>query len=445
MSEIVTRSIRTTDGTPVNFPNGIRLGGTTASGTSINNIGVAGAAGFGLGICPGPLPSGMSALPGYDNPLSDTYGNYVYSDGSVMVWVPAFYYKWGTGANGLALNAVDIKPFGAYADVAAANTAGYAMHRAFYDGGLRDGFFIDKYLCSNNGGIFSSIKNGIPCDTDGSQSGVGAITGVGGTNNNGMVQQAAKSRGSNFHSVSLFMYRALSMLSYAHAKSSNSTAFNAWYSSGSTNFPKGCNNNALGDTNDSALVFASAGHGSYPNKPRTGSANIVARTTHNGQNCGVTGVNGTMNQVAFGLTYDGTNYYALKTSKRMRDLTGSNNTGADSFFGATGIAANYDSLGATVGALTGTGTKLMGSTSQVFSEAVSGNSWVIAGAGIPLAVGGTNDFGNDAFYELRPSDMLPTLSGNWDAGSVCGIWQTTFNYARTQSYFNAGGRAALYL
>lgn len=441
MSNLNTRTITGKDGHPVMFPTGISIGSGAPGG--VNNIGVAGQQGFGVGVCPGPLPAGMAGLFGYQDPSSDNYGNYQYSDGSVMVWIPAFFYKWGTGSNGLVVNAVSIKPFSEYADVATANAAGYALHRAFYDGGVRDGFFIDKYLASNNGGIFSSIKNGIPCDTDGSQSGVGAINGVGGTNNYGMVQLAAKSRGTAFHGATIFIYKALAMLSYAHAQASTSTTYCAWYHA-TNNFPKGCNNNALGDTNDAALTFVTAGHATYPNKPKAGSANLFARTTHNGQNCGVTDINGSMWQVGFGLTSDGTNYYALKTTKRMRDLTGGSGAATD-LFGASGISANYDSLGATVGKA-GVSDGNYGSASQVFDAATSGTMWQATSAGIPIAQGGTNAFGNDyGWINYKPNEMCPLLGAYWNPGSNAGVWALYLAIVRTDASSYVGGRAACYL
>jgi hypothetical protein len=386
----------------------------------------------------------MLGLSGHTDTLSANYGNYQYSDGSIMVWIPAFYYKWGSGSNGLAVNAVDIKPFSHFADVATANASGYALHRAFYDGTIQYGFFVDKYLCSNNGGIASSIRLGIPLDTDGSQSGVGAIAGVGGTNNYGMVQQAMKSRGANFHSASIFMHKALAMLSYAHAQASSNTTYCAWYNA-TNNFPKGCNN-ALGDANDGSLTFTTAGHGTYPNKPRTGSANTLAKVTHNGQGSGVADLNGSMWEVAYGLTSDGTNYYALKTTKRLRDLIGSDATSASSFFGATGITANYDNLGASVGVIGGSNANTtFGSTSQVFNAATSGTMWQATGAGMPIAEGGTNAFGNDGLWDYRPAEMCPTISANWDAGSNAGVWALNLNNVRANANNGVGGRAALYL
>ena len=404
-----------------------------------NDIGVAGAAGFGVGICPGPLPAGVTPVSaGTFSPYDPDYGNYQYTDGSVMVWVPAFFYKW------TSTNVLDIKKYSTYASVAAANSAGYALHRAFYDGSEQKGFFMDKYLCSNNGGVFSSIRHRIPCDTDGSQSGIAALTGVG-TNNYGFIQKAATQRGGSFHSASIFMHKALALLSLAQAQASSNTTYCAWYDA-TNNFPKGCNNNALGDVNDGTLSFISAGHGSFPNKPLAGSANLFAKTTHNGQVCGVCDLNGSMWEVAFGLTSDGTNYYALKTSKRLRDLIGTDASSSTSLFGSSGISTNYDSLGATIGQATGSNTfKTFGSASQVLSTDTTGNNWQAAGAGIPIAVGGSNAFGNDGFWDYRPNEMCPGVGANWGNGSGAGVWALGLADGRGSAHNFVGGRAALYL
>ena len=125
-------------------------GGKSKSGSDlyrfnkIGNIGIPGTAGFGIGICPlNILPSGFSKLSGTTNKYSDNYGNYQYADGSIMVWIPKFYYKIGTGANGLDVNVINIKGVYDFATRAAAEAQGYALHRAFIDGGVvKDGFFI---------------------------------------------------------------------------------------------------------------------------------------------------------------------------------------------------------------------------------------------------------------------------------------------------------------
>ncbi len=65
---------------------------------AINTIGKPGAQGFGVGICPA-LPAGYAPVAGYSDPASDNYGNYQYSDGSVMCWIPAFYYRLNDARN----------------------------------------------------------------------------------------------------------------------------------------------------------------------------------------------------------------------------------------------------------------------------------------------------------------------------------------------------------
>ena len=136
----------------------------TFTQASVNDIGTAGGPGFGVGICPAP-PAGFVGMTGYDSPVHDNYGNYQYLDGSVMCWIPAFFYRIAPDTND-----VSILPRSAYADVATANAAGYALHRAFYDGVEQPGFFIDKYLWSavSYGGntIAGSVKNGNPLSSD---------------------------------------------------------------------------------------------------------------------------------------------------------------------------------------------------------------------------------------------------------------------------------------
>ena len=256
MSNLNVRSITGKDGQPVQFPTGIVIGSGTFGG--INNIGIVGQAGVGVGVCPGPMPAGMGGLSDYQNPLADNYGNYQYSEGSVMCWMPAFYFKWGTGANGVTLNQVSIKAFSEYVDVAAANAAGYALHRAFYDGGaIQAGVFVDKYVPSNNGGIASSLKNGIPL-ASALRGGIAntnfaSLTGAPADTLGGAIA-AAKTRGANFFPESGFIENARAMLSYAHGQASSTTTYCAWYHA-TNNFPKGCNNNALGDAQDAAILY----------------------------------------------------------------------------------------------------------------------------------------------------------------------------------------------
>lgn len=443
MSKLILSEISGRDGRPVAFPNGITVG-NAASG-SINNIGIPGQLGFGVGICPGPLPDGMTRLDGTENAYSDNYGNYRFSDGSIMCWMPAFYYKWGTGSNGLAINECDIKPFSAYANVASANTAGYALHRAFYDGGaVQPGAFVDKYKCSNNGGIASSLRNGNPLSSNSAHNPFSGLTGAPTNAYHGAIV-AAKTRGSAFFCNSRFIFAALAMLSYAHGRASTNTTYCAWHHA-TNNFPKGNNNNALRDAQDGDILYVSDG---YQNCGKTGSANLFARTAHNGQNSGVVDLNGNMWEITPGLTADATNLYILKTSKRMRDMTSGTTLSTD-LWGATGIAENYDNLGTSFEAWRETAsdrTVSYGSNLQVFSAATSGNAWNWAGAGGLLATGdgGTNAFGNDGFWDHKPTDMCPLSGGSWRSSSAAGVWALACDLVRGHTGDNVGFRAALYL
>ena len=451
MSTAIFDSFQAPGNQPANFPFGLRIGSGSTNG--INDVGVAGQRGFGVGICPGPLPSGMVGIQGYNDPASDNYGNYQFSDGSVMVWVPAFYYKWGTGSNGVALNAVDIKAFSAYATVADASAAGYALHRAFYDGGaVQQGFFFDKYITSNNGGIASSLKNGIVL-TSGQRGSLStavysALTGAP-ANNLGGSFAAAKTRGSSFFAASRFQRAALALLSYAHGRASSSTTYCAWYHA-TNNFPKGNNNNALGDTQDAAILYEYDGNGTFLGCGKTGSANLFARTTHNGQNCGIADLNGLVWEFSPGLTSNGTNLYIMKTSVRMKDVTGGNSLATDAF-GATGIAALYDDLGTTYEVLWATSANRQvafgNATNQVFSASTSGNAWNYAGLGAPLAagIGGVNSFGNDGLWDYKPNEMAPLSGGDWFSSSNAGVWALYLSIVRTNSYDSLGFRSALYL
>jgi len=459
MSTLVIRTVETPDGSPVSFPNGIMIGTATGAGT-INHIGTPGQQGFGVGIAPS-LPTGFNKLYGTDDPASDNYGNYVYTDGSVMCYVPAFFYKYGTGANGFALNVVDIQPFSAYASVSAANSAGYALHRAFYNAGtIRPGVMVDKYLCSNNSGVASSLKNGVVLSSAVrggiANTAFATLTGAPANTFAGAIA-AAKTRNlaadSKFFCSSIFINKMLALLSLAHGRASTSTTYNAWYSSGSTNFPKGNNNNALGDAQDATIAYVWDGNATYAGCGKTGSANFFAKTAHNGQNCGVVDLNGLVYEISPGLTMDGATdagkFYVLKTATDMGAVTGGNTLATD-LWGATGLAALYDDLGV-MSAFTGYALNFsdraltMGSASQVLSAATSGTAWQMTAAGIPLVAGGSNQFGNDILYDYSTADMCPNCGGRWLDSSNAGVWFSGFTNSRAGSYDGSGFRSALYL
>ena len=273
-------------------------------------IGTPGTAGFGVGIAPAQAHAlGYTPLPGCYNRFSPNYGNYQYTDGSIMVWVPAFFVRWAHAGNpsyaAYGANSVDVKPLAAYPDDVAAEADGYYRHRAFYHAGAaQPGFFYDKYKCSNNSGTASSLPLSMPLVSwpQAGQTGFSSLTGSP-TNNLSGALAAARTRGAEFFPATVFMRDALATLAMAHAQRATGTRACAWYDpTGVRNFPMGCNSNALRDSDDTSLTFVSAGASAQPNMPLTGSASVLAKTTHNGQDCGVADVNGTVWDINFGVT-----------------------------------------------------------------------------------------------------------------------------------------------
>jgi hypothetical protein len=280
----------------------------------INYAGYPGQAGFPNGICPPEdLPSGMEPLSGYADRLNPNFGNYRYVDGSVMVYRPQTFVKVGSGSNGLGINVVEVKPYGAYADEAAANADGYFIPDVFKNGGVvKKGIFRDKYHNSKNalgtGFVASSIKNGLPISCHPDHNPIAGLTACSVNQYYEAINAARARDGVNgaVNPASRFFVEPRQLAVYialtttAHAQASRSSVHCAWYdATGVTNFPKGCNNNALGDTNDGTVSYVSDG---YPNCGKAGSGTPFAKTTDNGQECGIADVNGLMLRVNIGMT-----------------------------------------------------------------------------------------------------------------------------------------------
>ena len=206
-------------------------------------IGVAGQLGFGVGVYGGDeadlTTMGLSPMDGCDDSASDNYGNYIHTNGSVMVFIPAFCYRIGNSAapsySRDTVNALEIRSATEFANYEAGAAAtgdmgdGWVLHRAFIDSGVQKrGFFIDKYLCSksaSNSNIAVSVKNADPLQPSDSTS---HNTTSGMTNCSGRLYDAltlSAVRGSNYGCMTIFMFSALGMLSMAHGQAATSTAY----------------------------------------------------------------------------------------------------------------------------------------------------------------------------------------------------------------------------
>ena len=444
-----------------------KVGFTTAVRFAAD-VGTAGSQGFGVGVYPETLPAGFSTMAGYNDPASDNYGNYQYQDGSVMVFVPAFYYRIGSPNSprygDYGANAIDIVSAGTYADRTTAAADGYALHRAFIDGGqIKTGFFYDKYLASKNGtDTCRSVKNGVPISLT-SQTGYTSSDGM--TGCTGIYADSvvlARARGAGFNVASVFQVSAVALLSLAHAQAATGTVNCAWYDgTGAANFPKGCNDGSLGDNDDAEVVYVSAGDSGNANKPQTGSAAPFAKTTHNGQACGIADVNGAMWQVALGITTPGSSAtsttvvsngdcYVLKESVALADLTGGYGGATDAWGDATALSANYDAQAGILPWGSTTGAVYFGNgANQVFSEATDGQDWLRTACGIQqdtaaMSAAGTNLFGADYCYQYNRENLFVMTAGYWSNASDAGVFSRNWYYHRANYSNGVSFRASAY-
>jgi hypothetical protein len=210
---------------------------------------------------------------------------------------------------------IDIKGVYDFTSTAAALADGYGLHRAFIDGGEeKEGFFRDKYVNSKlawgTGTVSASIKNGNPISTVPDHNPIADLTACS-VNQYYEAINAAHARdgvngtvnaNSKWFCSSVFIEDLLAKIALAHGQASNGTANCAWYHA-TYNYPKGNNNNALKDYDDTTVIFQSDG---YSNASKAGSGALFAKTTHNGQNCGICDLNGNMYRIAIGLTCEAT-------------------------------------------------------------------------------------------------------------------------------------------
>ena len=440
-------------------------------------IGTAGAQGFGVGTYSGTLPSGFSAMTGTSDPASANYGNYTYSDGSIMVFVPKFYYRIGSSSSprfaAYGANAIDVVGIDTFSTTAAANAAGYALHRAFIDGGSeKSGFFFDKYLASvgttsNTGTLTGGVKSqfgGVPISltTATSYTRSQNYTTAEGTCT-GILADAvlmARSRGVGVFNVpTAFMYSALALLSLAHGQAATGTANCAWYdATGVKNYPKGCNSGSLSDVDDTTIGFASAGDPGSSAKPKTGATTGFTKTTHNGQQCGIADLNGSMYEVMLGVTGPGTSatdttqitsntMYVLKQTQSFLSLKAGWNTTGDAWQSSANIGTLYDAMTTTATFSAGEGVYYGNNGNQVFSGATSGNGWLNTAIGAPLddlatSASGTNQFGKDYLYKYNMANMFPIAGGYWSHSSNAGVFSRRFGIYHSYDSGDCGFRAA---
>jgi len=438
----------------------------------VGSIGVAGTAGFGIGVAPSNVDiasKGLSPVFGHDDPRSDSFGNYIHTNGSIMCFIPKFYYRVGSVSSPnydrYGLNTLDIVGSETFQDESEANANGYILHRAFIDGGLaQEGFFIDKYIASKsptNANVAVSVKNGVPISLTATASGL--TTSAGMTGCTGILADSvvlSKARGGSYQCSTVFMYSALSMISLCHGQYATNNVDCAWFDpTGINNFPKGCNDDNLRDANDPSVVFVSAGDSLYPSKNRTGSGEPFAKTTHNGQNCGVVDLNGTMWETAIGLTMGGSSstasntvanntLYVLKESESFANLTSGWNGATDAFATTANLASKYDAFTTDIPLSSLGGWISWGNgATPVFYSNQNGVERAVCGVVPPnagLSASGINMLGQDGVYRYTRENLFVRSGGSWADGSSAGVFARTFFYWRSRANFDSSFRAATF-
>ena len=379
-------------------------------GSVEQSVGEAGGMGFGVGVYGGDQSDltamGLSPMNGYDDPSSDNYGNYQHTNGSVMVFVPAFCYRIGNAAapsySRDGNNALEIR------DASLGEGDGWILHRAFIDGGQQKlGFFIDKYVCSKDstGKVAISVKNADPISLYTGLSNSSSMPGCDGHAWDAIT--LGRARGNQYSCVTAFQWSAISMLSLAHGQAATSSQFCGWYDANhTTNFPKGNNvNGSLKDTNDSSITFTA--HSQSSSYCKTGSGNPFNKTTHNGQNCGISDVNGNQWQATLGLKTSSIG--VAKESVRAHDFTKDNRNSA----------SLYDSVS------TVTGSYYWGN--NAFYTDASGTKRALCGV-LPKTSGSQTDlFGRDYVRHYDYSDAVCFVGGSYNGFSVAGVWSRRFD------------------
>lgn len=400
-------------------------------------ISKAGQQGFGVGVYSGDPADlariELSPMEGCEDPTSANYGNYIHLNGSVMVFIPAFCYRIGnTSAPSYSrdgANALEIR------DASLGEGDGWILHRAFIDGGVQKlGFFVDKYLCSKyskDKNIAVSVKGGNQISLSSMNEDSSSMFDCYGTCSDAIT--LSRARGEAYACMSVFQWSALSMLSLAHGQAATSVKNCAWYDANYvSNFPKGCNRYKK-DTNDSSVTFTP--HLQNDSFGRTGSGTPFAKTTHNGQDCGVADVSGCMWQPLLGLQLYGDpgTIGVVKEACKMHKFTPT----------TYGEVSDFDS----VSGFFDTNSRWGSGSNCVFPTETSGARRAMCGV-LPVSGGvstqGENLFGKDLVVYSHDPTFSMLAAGTYANGEEAGVWCRCASGSWSRGNNLTGFRAAGY-
>ena len=258
-----------------------------AIGNTIDySIGNPGEVGFGVAPARKEVyeARGLTPYDGHTSRTSPNRGKYLHTaSGSVFYHVPKHYFKTVGNTNYFSDTQQD----------------GYVLDRSFINGGIElDGVFIFAYEAGNNNGKLTSQAGLDPVSTSSAHNPISALDTTP-PNRYGGMYQAAKSCDNAAFPTPVWQKTMLARLAKAHGEATTSLSICA-FSDVAPYHPKGNNNNALADHADPSVTFTGSG---YSNCALTGSGVPFAKTTHNGQACGISDLNGNMWEACSGMTY----------------------------------------------------------------------------------------------------------------------------------------------
>jgi len=147
-------------------------------------------------------------------------------------------------------------------------------------------------------------------------------------------------------------------------------------------------------------------------------------------------------------------FYALKPTADIKLLTGGNSAATDNFCAAGVPNANFLALFEKVEIPlqeNGYAFRFGNAKNKVLEcTAVHDSDWVKASAGLPeevnsVSAGGSNQFGQDYYYQWYLAECAPIRSGGWFYTSNAGVWGLVLGIARGGSDSFSSGRSCLYV
>ena len=352
-------------------------------------------------------------------------------------------------------HAIVIAPGSAFTSEEEANNHGFILHRAFIDGGKEmPGFFIANSLL-----YYSASTNSLNTDTkyyfyfgakelnyyeydltEKHEQGIVRLNGVtppiqhdfGDSNTLGDAVRLCR-KFSGFNVASIFMWSAISMLSFAAGLYCKDATECAWYKDYGNIGPRG-NSNITKDSDDSTVTFPAISGTTGTLFPSD--SGQYAKTTHNGTISGITNVNGWLWQPLLGT--NGNYDKVMPESIVLADIT---SAGTELNNGET---FEKDSSSSRIW-----GTDALQHSTTWFTQ-VSGAERAMCGVAplaqryrVPESQLDSSLFGADSFG--RSSGIgVPIVGGYWDYGASAGVFSRSYSSGWADAGSDCGVRLGGY-